>query len=128
MKIIDVANLYGTDREVNCPKGGFKSLRFLLEKDGMGFTVTKTIIPKGPPQKWHYKKHFEACLCIEGAGQLINLKTNEDHLIGPGEMYVLDKHDPHTFQALSERVVLICVFNPPLKGREVHKEDGSYES
>jgi L-ectoine synthase len=40
-------------------------------------------------------------------------------------MYALDKHDKHFFKAL-EPVVLICVFNPPLAGNEVHQADGSY--
>ncbi len=125
MKIIDFNDLYGTDREVDCPNGGFKSLRFLLEEDGMGYTMTRTSIPKGEPQRWHYKKHLETCYCIKGHGILINLATEEKFEIKPGVAYVLDKHDDHTFQAL-ESVVLICVFNPPLKGREVHKKDGSY--
>jgi len=47
------------------------------------------------------------------------------HEIKPGIMYALDKHDLHYFKTDS-RVVLICVFNPPLKGKEVHQEDGSY--
>ena len=40
---------------------------------------------------------------------------------------MLDKNDAHYFEAFEE-VTLICVFNPPLTGKEVHQEDGSYES
>ena len=40
-------------------------------------------------------------------------------------MYALNKHDNHLFRA-TEECVLICVFNPPLTGNEVHKEDNSY--
>jgi L-ectoine synthase len=125
MKVIDVENLYDSDREVNCPKGGFKSLRYLLESDNMGYTVTMTEIPKGLPQIWHYKNHLETCVCVKGRALLINLETEETYNIRPGVAYVLDKNDRHQFQALTD-VTLICVFNPPLKGREVHKEDGSY--
>ena len=39
--------------------------------------------------------------------------------------YVLDDYDPHYFEA-HEKTVLICVFNPPLTGKEIHQEDGSY--
>lgn len=127
MKVIDTRRLLGTDRDVNCPKGGFKSLRLLLEKDGMGYTVTKTIIPKGPPQKWHYKHHLETCFCVSGSGRLTNLNTGRSFIITVDMAYVLDKHDPHTFEAL-EDTVLICIFNPPLTGREVHREDGSYKN
>ncbi len=125
MKIVNVNDLFGTPREVDCPRGGFKSLRILLEEDNMGYTLTKTLIPKGEPQFWHYKNHLETCFCTEGSGILKNLITNEIFEIKPGIAYVLDKHDPHTFQAV-EDTVLVCVFNPPLKGREIHKSDGSY--
>lgn len=40
-------------------------------------------------------------------------------------MYALDKHDPHLFEAYEE-VILICIFNPPLKGGEVHDKNGNY--
>lgn len=127
MKVTDVAHLFGTDREVNCPKGGFKSMRVLLQSDKMGYTVTKTFIPKGPPQFWCYKNHLETCYCIKGGGVLKNLTDGKEYAIFPDVVYVLDNHDPHTFQALQD-TELICVFNPPLAGREVHREDGSYEA
>jgi L-ectoine synthase len=41
-------------------------------------------------------------------------------------MYVLDKNDRHTFQAIEE-TVLISIFNPPVTGAEVHDQDGSYQ-
>lgn len=125
MKVISKEELKGTEREVECPKGSFVSLRYLLEQDKMGYTLTHTNIPKGGPHRWHYKSHLETCLCISGQGVLKNLDTGEVFSIKPGVAYVLDKNDPHTFQAL-EDTVLICIFNPPLKGRETHKEDGSY--
>jgi len=126
MKIIEVEKLKGTPREVRCPKGGFVSLRALIEEDKMGFSLHKTLIPAGLPQHWHYRNHLEACYCIKGIGLLENLRTGDKHHIVPGILYVLDEHDDHLFQAI-EPVELISVFNPPLKGLEVHREDGSYE-
>jgi len=126
MRVVDVAKLEGTERAVKCPKKGFTSYRALLERDGMGFSMHKTVIPKGSPQHWHYTKHLEACYCISGYGILTNLATGERHHILRDMVYVLDNHDDHTFQALDD-VILISVFNPPVKGSEVHKEDGSYE-
>lgn len=125
MKVIDVKSIEGTEREVRCPHGGFVSYRMLLESDGMGFAMTRTVIPKGDPQRWHYKHHLEACYCESGEGLLGNLATGEKFNIKPGVLYALDKHDAHLFVAL-EDTVLICVFNPPLTGAEVHREDGSY--
>jgi L-ectoine synthase len=111
---------------VNCPFGGFISRRMLVESDGMGFTITNTVIPvSGKAEHWHYTQHLEACYCVSGRGILRDLATDMEHLIIPGTVYALDKHDDHTFEALEE-VTLICVFNPPLKGMEIHQEDGSY--
>lgn len=125
MTVRSIKEIEGTDRDVHCPNGGFRSLRLLLAKDGMGFSVHKTIIPPGEPQHWHYTQHMEACYCIEGRGILTNLTTGEVHDITPDTIYVLDNHDDHTFQAIVP-VVLISIFNPPVTGQEVHQADGSY--
>lgn len=125
MKVIKTSELTA-DRIVDCPKGGFTSNRILLESDGMGYTMTKTVIPVGERQFWHYKNHLESCYCVAGRGTLTNQDTGEEFEITPDTTYVLDNHDPHCFQALEE-VVLICVFNPPLTGQEIHGEDGAYE-
>lgn len=125
MKVVYLSDIENTDREVHCPNNGFTSFRYLLEKDGMGFSLHKTVIPAGPPQHWHYKYHKEACYCVSGRGTLTNLTTGERYGIFPGACYVLDNHDDHTFQAF-DNVVLISVFNPPVTGTEVHMADGSY--
>jgi L-ectoine synthase len=68
---------------------------------------------------------LEACYCVSGEGELVNLETGEAFIILPGTLYALDQHDNHTFQALSD-VVLVSIFNPPVTGTEVHDKDGSY--
>jgi L-ectoine synthase len=123
MKIKRINQLLGTERDVDGV--GFKSIRPVLESDNMGFSVHKTIIPKGGPYNWHYKNHLEACYCIQGSGLIKDLATGTQHLITKDVIYLLDNHDDHTFEAL-EDVVLISIFNPPVKGREVHNPDGSY--
>lgn len=128
MKVIDSKDLIGTDRDVKCPKGGFNSIRILLESDAMGFGLTQTTIPKGDPQRWHYKNHLEACYCVSGEAELTNEHTGDVFIIKPGMTYALDNNDPHIFEALTNKVVLVCVFNPPLKGSEVHQADGSYST
>lgn len=124
MKVVRIKNLIGTERDVKFEQG--TSLRYLLESDGMGFGIHKTIIPKGQKGHWHYKNHLEACYCIQGSGVLTNLETGDKHSINVDDCYVLDNHDDHTFEAI-EDVVLISVFNPPCTGQEIHREDGSYE-
>ena len=128
MKIVSISDVSGLDnpREVHCPRGGFTSHRFLLASDGMGFSLHKTVIPKGDPQRWHYKYHKEACYCVSGRGILTNRLTGESFEIWPDTCYVLDSHDDHIFHAL-EDVVLVSVFNPPVRGSEVHQSDGSYQ-
>lgn len=127
MKIITPNMTNGTAREVHCPKSGFISRRMLLESDGMGYTITHTTIAAGKKQYWHYKNHLESCYCLSGYGVLKDEKTGCEYTITAGVMYVLDKHEPHTFIGSSE-VQLLCVFNPPLIGTEVHQEDGSYSN
>lgn len=112
-------------RVVKCPKGGFTSNRIVLEEDGLGYSMTKTVVHPGSPHRWHYKHHFETCYCVSGRGLLVNEATGEFFAVSPDSTYILDKHDPHTFEALEE-TVLICVFNPPLVGDELHDEADSY--
>lgn len=124
MKIIRINELLDTERAVKF-NGGI-SYRALLKKDGMGFGIHKTVIPIGGPYNWHYKNHLEACYCIKGKGVLTDLTTGIKTVITPDVIYALNNHDNHTFEAL-EDTVLISVFNPPVNGSEIHKEDGSYE-
>jgi L-ectoine synthase len=125
MKVRTIKECENTERDVNFKEG--KSLRVVLAKDNMGFSIHKTIIPKGQKGHWHYKNHLESCYCIEGRGILTDLTTGEKHDIYVDTVYSLDNNDNHTFEAI-EDVVLISVFNPPVTGDEVHQEDGSYKS
>lgn len=125
MKVIDVRDLIGSARQVDCPRGGFISYRALLEMDGMGFSMHLTVIQPGPKQRWHYQEHLEACYCIQGEGELVCERTGESWIIHPHTLYALDDNDPHTFEAFST-VALVSVFNPPVVGSEVHDEHGSY--
>lgn len=126
MKVVNYFDVTRRGTAVECPKGGFVSYRYVIEADNMGFALAKTLIPRGDVQHWHYEKHLEACFCISGYGELTNLATGDTYSIGPDDCYLLDNHDDHTFQAQTD-VVLISVFNPPIRGDEVHNEDGSYE-
>lgn len=103
------------------------SNRIILKEDGMGFSMTKTVIEPGKRVFQHYKNHLESCYCVSGSATLTNATTGEEFSITPDVTYTLDKNDPHYFEA-HEVTTLICVFNPPLVGRETHREDGSYAS
>lgn len=123
MNIKRINQLENTERAVRFT-GGI-SFRPLIASDGMGFSLHKTVIPKGKPNMWHYPNHLEACYCIKGKGILRSLDDYSEHLITPDTIYVLDNHDKHTFEAL-EDTVLISVFNPPVDGDEKHDKKGSY--
>jgi L-ectoine synthase len=101
------------------------SVRMLLADDGMGFSFHITFLEEGSEHTFEYKNHFESVHCLNGKGSITDLATGETHQIVPGVMYALDAHDRHTVRA-EEELVMACVFNPPVAGTEVHREDGSY--
>jgi L-ectoine synthase len=110
--------------------GNGVSRRFLLQADGMGYTVTDTIVTKGTKSLLEYKNHLEACYCIEGKGSVIDMAGNEFEIV-PGTIYALDKHDPHYLLASpDEDLRLVCMFTPALTGDEAHKftESGLHSS
>lgn len=120
MKIIRINQLHES-RSVEFT-GGI-SYRAVIESDRMGFSVHKTVIPKGGPYHWHYPNHLEACYCIKGGG--IIRSAEFETMITTDCVYLLDKHDDHTFEALQD-TVLISIFNPPVSGHETHDENGHY--
>ncbi len=101
------------------------SYRFLTRNDNMGFSFHETWIHGDTATSICYKHHLEAVYCIEGEGQIELLATGEKHVIRPGVMYALDQHDAHVLRAFTA-LRLICVFNPPLRGNEVHDATGAY--
>ena len=105
--------------------GVWSSARYLLRRDGMGFTLTSTTIAAGASQTMQYKHHVEANLIIEGEGNLTDLATGAVHRLTPGTMYALDRHDRHRIDADTD-LRIVCVFSPALAGSETHDEDGSY--
>jgi L-ectoine synthase len=125
MIVRKIQDIKGTDREVHAENGNWVSVRMLLKGDNMGFAFNETIIYAGTETMIWYKNHLEAVYCIEGRGEIETVEDGRVYPIEPGTMYALDKHDKHYLRA-SEDLRLVCVFNPPLSGAEVHDEDGSY--
>jgi len=124
MKIVRIEDLKGTEREVISP-AGWTSVRFLLKKEGMGFSMHETTFPPGLEVKMWYKNHLEAVYCYQGEGVITDLENDQQHEINPGTLYALDNHDRHILKAHTE-LKLVCVFNPPVTGREIHDKDGAY--
>lgn len=123
MKVRNLSDLEGTDRDVQAKT--WKSRRFILAEDKVGFSFNDTILYAGTSTHMHYKHHIESVYCIEGRAELKDVKTGEVHEITPGTMYLLDEHDEHELTVL-EDVRMMCVFTPALTGDETHDEHGVY--
>jgi L-ectoine synthase len=112
-----------TDRRV--VTDNWESVRLLLRSDAMGFSFHVTTIYAGTTTPMWYRNHLEAVLCIDGEGEIEDQSTGAVHPIAAGTMYGLDQHDKHILRART-RMRMVCVFTPPLHGREVHDETGAY--
>jgi L-ectoine synthase len=104
---------------------GWESTRLLLKNDNVGFSFHITTIYKNAELHLHYQNHFEAVYCMSGKGTIEDLAADTVHPITPGTLYVLNNHDQHILRA-EEEMKMVCVFNPPLHGKEVHDADGVY--
>ncbi len=105
--------------------GAWSSARYLLKKDGVGFTLTQTTLAAGAFLEMEYKNHIEANLVIAEEAELTDVSSGERWQLTAGSMYTLDKHDRHTLKAVTD-LHLVCVFTPALTGQETHDEYGSY--
>lgn len=123
MIVRELKAIVGSEREV-CAET-WKSRRLLLAGDGMGFSMHDTVIHAGTATRMHYKNHLEAVYCVAGCGSIEVLSTGQLVPIEDGTLYALDQHDEHILRAETE-LRLVCVFNPPLIGKEVHDASGAY--
>jgi L-ectoine synthase len=116
-------SVLGTEHEV---KGGnWTSRRLILRDAGMGFSMHDTLIHAGTETLIWYKNHLEAVYCIEGEGEIEVLPDGPTYPIRPGTLYALNHHEKHLLRA-TKQMRMICTFNPPLTGLEVHDEEGVY--
>lgn len=117
--------LVGTSAEVDTE--GWTSRRFILKSDGMGYSVHDTVIKAGAELEMEYRNHLETVYCVEGEGEITDLGSGEVHPIRPGTLYALNRHDRHVLRANRGCAMrMVCVFNPPLTGLEVHDASGAY--
>lgn len=101
------------------------SRRLILKSDGMGYSVHDTVMKPGTATRMCYRNHFETVYCIEGEGEVETLADGKKYPIRPGTLYALNQHDEHILRAKTPLRV-VCVFNPPVTGAEVHDETGAY--
>lgn len=123
MIVRSLADIEDTERDVGAQT--WRSRRLVLAREKVGFSLHDTVIQGGTETSMWYAHHVEAVYCIEGEGEVVNDENGEAYDVSPGTVYLLDGHEHHTVRARTD-LRLVCVFNPPVTGREVHDENGVY--
>jgi L-ectoine synthase len=113
----------GTERDVQTEH--WRSKRIVLAGDGVGFSLHETVLDAGSVNDFWYANHIEAVFVVEGEGELTDKEDGVTYRLGPGSVYVLNGHEHHQLRPRT-RMRTVCVFNPPVTGREVHDENGVY--
>jgi len=114
-----------TDTDADIQTENWRSKRIVLAKEQVGFSVHETTLYAGTVNQFWYANHIEAVFIVEGEGEITDLASGETHQLAPGSLYLLNDHDKHEVRPRTE-MRTVCVFNPPITGREVHDENGVY--
>jgi L-ectoine synthase len=112
-----------TERDIRTPN--WRSKRLILAREQVGFSMHETILDAGSVNDFWYANHVEAVFVVAGEGELLDKETGITYQLGPGSLYLLDGHEHHQLRPKTE-MRTVCVFNPPVTGREVHDEHGVY--
>ncbi len=123
MIVRQLAEILYTDKDVHAQT--WTSRRLLLKGDNVGFSLHDTVMKAGTDTVMWYKHHIEAVYCIEGEGQLECLENGQVYDLHPGTLYVLNGHERHRVKPRTD-IRMVCVFNPPVTGQEVHDKEGAY--
>ncbi len=113
----------GTDRDVETPT--WRSRRLVLAREKVGFSMHDTVLYAGTETRMWYANHIEAVYVVAGDGELVDEDAGVVHPLRPGTLYLLNEHEHHIVRAHRD-LHTVCVFNPPVTGREVHDADGVY--
>jgi len=114
-----------TDTDADVKTENWRSRRIVLARDGAGFSVHETVLKAGTVNEFWYANHIEAVFVTEGEGTITDVATGEEHALRPGSIYLLNDYDKHVLRPTTQ-MRTVCVFNPPVTGREVHDEHGVY--
>jgi L-ectoine synthase len=124
MIIKRLPDLRAAGREKIVAGGSARTVRFLTQEDGLGFTMADVRLAAGQQNVLWYKHHWEANYILEGRGEVRDLGTGQTWALEPGVMYIVGPRDRHSMKAITD-LRLISIFNPPLVGDEVHDEHGT---
>jgi L-ectoine synthase len=123
MIVRSLLEIEDTDRDIRTPH--WRSKRLILAREQVGFSMHETVLDAGSINDFWYANHVEAVFVVAGEGELLDKETGITYQLGPGSLYLLDGHEHHQLRPKTE-MRTVCVFNPPVTGREVHDENGVY--
>jgi L-ectoine synthase len=123
MIVRSLMDVEDTERDIRTPN--WRSKRLILAREQVGFSMHETILDAGSVNDFWYANHVEAVFVVAGEGELLDKETGLTYQLGPGSLYLLDGHEHHQLRPKTE-MRTVCVFNPPVTGREVHDEHGVY--
>lgn len=118
-----VDELKGTSREAE--GDGWKSRKLILASEQVGFSLSDTILAAGTVVELWYANHVEAVYCVGGRATLTTLEDGKKFEVSDGFLYMLNGHEKHKLE-VKEPCRMVCIFNPPLTGREKHDDNGTY--
>jgi L-ectoine synthase len=125
MIVRTLEEIQNSERDVRASNGNWESRRLILNNDAVGFSMHDTIIHAGTETLLWYKHHIEAVYCVEGEGEVETLDDGKTYPIKNGTVYLLNGNERHLLRARTT-MRMVCVFNPPVTGTEIHDRDGAY--
>ncbi|HEY9415557.1 MAG TPA: ectoine synthase [Pseudonocardia sp.] len=123
MIVRTLSEITDTERDIQTPN--WRSKRIVLANDGIGFSVHETILKAGSVNDFWYANHVEAVFITKGEAELYDKDNDKTYQLEPGSIYVLNGNEKHQLRPKTD-LHTVCVFNPPVTGREVHDENGVY--
>lgn len=125
MIVRSLDDILNSERDVRAENGNWESRRLILNNDAVGFSLHDTIIHAGTETLLWYKHHIEAVYCIEGEGEVETTDNGKSYPIKAGTVYLLNGNERHWLRARTT-MRMVCIFNPPVTGRETHDAEGAY--
>ncbi|MEQ3551891.1 ectoine synthase [Pseudonocardia nematodicida] len=125
MIVRTIEEITGTERDVEAENKQWRSKRIVLGNDKVGFSVHETTLQPGTINDFWYANHIEAVFITEGEGEIYDKDNDVTYQLKPGSIYVLNGNERHQLRPKT-LMKTVCVFNPPVTGREVHDENGVY--
>ncbi len=122
VKTVDELRLSGREKVV--AGGSARTVRILLQDDGLGFTLSDVNLAAGNRNTLWYKNHWEANYILDGTGEVTDLSSGDVWAMNPGMMYCVGPNDRHAMAADTD-LHLVSVFCPALQGDEVHDAEGT---